>query len=535
MITDWDIELAILRHHVALNLHSLQVESLPISVCGLLSSLLPATQPLARLRADLARSLRERLKPDWLQTTELAAVCAALDGMHAYDSSLVTGSDMAMIIERLLAAESAAGGPYYDSDGSLQASTNACIDQCLRWLAQPLPGVSRFLADFEPFGQPASITKAERTVLICLQASTATGLPFLVQQVRQHSELLIAALMAGVVATADKALSEPSGLALEPFASTVHTLASEALVTRAEPFTTKTRAMLELVAAVDSNHEIAGLAAMYAAVQPRQSSSISAKLLSQLGIANVYAWGAYTIYDDFLDDEGDPTLLATGNHLLRAMVRMYGTALPALPDFQSFVEQTLTTIDAANTRETSSLRFTIAGGTITIGELPDYGEAALLADRALFHITGPMGVLAAGGEPVNSPTWQATLEAFRHYLIARQLNDDVHDWVADLQAGQASYVVVALLRHLGVTPGSYTVAELLPYARQLFWQEVLPAICDYAIAHVIAARQLPVVDQAAFTGSHLNGLFDRVEGSMRAAKADRNTGYELLQQLHFTR
>ena len=530
MPAEWATYLALARFLVH-TISKQPAETLPPVVAGLLSSLLPPQADLAPLRADLAEYLRRTSdRAAWFQEAELAEVCAVLDGLHSYDSGLVTGTDMAVLLERLVDAEERVGGPYRELDGLPHPSTNAFVNQVLTWAAEPLPNVSALLSHADRLFVPKRQAPVEKTMLYVLkQADTGAEalLPHL-QQLRDYSHLIIAALGAQILHQSEQ--YHPVDRSLSTHAKTIYARSQELPVTE-EPLAAKTKHMLRTVVQADYNHEIAALPWMYGQTIGYTSRSRHT-LYKHLGIANVYAWAAYTIYDDFLDDEGDPTLLATANYLLRALTREYYAALPDTPSFQTFVEKSLTTIDTANTYETTYLRFAATASTITVGPLPQYGNEDLLADRALFHVLGPMGVLAAVDEKIGGATWNQTLKAFRHYLIARQLNDDIHDWVKDLRAGQISFVVAALLRYLGTSPGIYNLDELLEHARPVFWQNVLPTICNTALEHIAEAKRMPAPDPNLFTNSHLMQLFTNVESSMHAADRQRVVSQEFIGRLH---
>jgi|GEM_PF-1260670 len=529
MLLEWCAQLCVWRRRTV-PLQSLQPATLPPLVGGLLASLLPATDTLQPLRTKLATQLRQTLQPTWMEAASLAELCAVIDGLHSLEASAITGDDVAILVQRLLKAELAVGGPYGDADGSPEEITNALVNQCLSWVAEPLPNVTAFLANTQTVPADLSdITLVERSLLAALRPADSTA-PLHTQQLQRHGDLFIAALLAQIATQLDTTTQASRPVATDAdLAQAIYTQSLERFKITAEPFAGATNGMLRRVVTADADHEIATLAAMYGATR---SLTPRRKLYEILGIANIYAWAAYTIYDDFLDEEGTPQLLGSANYTYRAMVRTYRAALPQHAAFQDFVEQTLAVVDAANTRETSLFRFDTTAGLLTIDSLPDYGDAGLLADRALFHVIGPMAVLAAEGEPVGSAAWNETLDAFRHYLIARQLNDDIHDWVDDLRAGQASYVVVAVLRYLDVPPGTYRLEELLQQARQVFWQAVLPELCDTATAHIAAARGMPQTDPELFEHSPLAHLFDTVAASMQAARQKRSFSYDLLK--HFS-
>lgn len=471
-------------------------------------------------------------------SADLGEVFAALDGLQAYDDKLVTGSDVASAAQRLIQSEVSVGGPYYSSGYSsgnrLSPVANACVAQCLIWLAAPLPKLMEYLT------QNVADLRIESSdyILTSIIAAHQTG--FLYDKeydyVQQYMHLLRAALGSEIQVCywqhqLDPVPNVPLPIKADIYPNIYHKYLEQTPLSQT-PFGINTRAMLEQVVQADANREISQLAWYYGTALIG-IPQIHAGTYEILGLANIYAWAAYTIYDDFLDEEGQPVMLATANFSMRSMVRLYHGALPDSDVFQAFVERVLCIVDEANTLETTTLRFAVSDTIITIDRLPDFGECAILADRALFHVLGPMGVLAATGVVAGDMAWDKTLAAFRHYLIARQLNDDIHDWVKDLRAGQATYVVVELLRYLNVTPGCYAYNELLPYARQQFWQHVLPQVCETGMAHISAARQLLGDALPLSDNNRVTDLFNYVEDSMRAAKALRIRSRDMLVGLNF--
>jgi hypothetical protein len=197
-----------------------------------------------------------------------------------------------------------------------------------------------------------------------------------------------------------------------------------------------------------------------------------------LGLANLYGWLAYTIYDDFLDGESQPNLLPVANVTMRGSVRCFAEALPRDPSFQKLVEQTFNTIDTANAWELANCHFACDSNQIILNKpLPDYGDLSKLAERSLGHSLTPLGILIAQGFDLNSQACRQLKKALSHYLIARQLNDDIHDWQADINNGRVTYVVRAILEDIGVKPGSHNLNNLLPTMRQQFWHTTLKQIC----------------------------------------------------------
>jgi hypothetical protein len=297
-----------------------------------------------------------------------------------------------------------------------------------------------------------------------------------------------------------------------------------------EPLRTQALRMLDRLVQVDAEYEIALLPHFFADAYRSDAPAISEGLLDHLGAANVHTWLAYTIYDDFLDDEGQPPLLPVANVALRAAAESYRQILADDTAFQAEVSAAFVAVDAANSWETKYWRFAVSEHNVTIGTIPNYGNRQLLADRALLHIMGPLAVLATSGSQPGDAVWRQCSDGLRHYLIARQLTDDLHDWVKDLRAGHTSYIVSEILRSLALPNGMYRFKQLLPMAREQFWQRSLFRLCETTTEHIHLARQ----GLAPYIATEHNQLFfflDTLETAMQTALAEQKQGSDFLTGL----
>lgn len=253
--------------------------------------------------------------------------------------------------------------------------------------------------------------------------------------------------------------------------------------------------------------------------------------LDKLGAANLYGWSAYTIYDNFLDAEGNPLLLSAANTSLRLSYELFLQAYPK-QTFQTYIRETFAAIDNANTWELAYSQFnTYKKRTITIGPLPDYGNLWPLAERSIGHTIAPLAVLAKSGIEPNSPEFQAVYIALRHYLIAKQLDDDAHDWQEDFLHGRVTYVVAVLLSEMAVPQGTYTFNTLLPAMQKHFWHNTLATICLEMKRQVQVSRTSLESAQQLNSSNVITAMLDTIDGSIKTTLSKQAQTKEFLK--HF--
>jgi len=291
------------------------------------------------------------------------------------------------------------------------------------------------------------------------------------------------------------------------------------------------RAALKMLKSMDAASDNQGIVALpwLFARSLKRAPHIDDAILLQLGLANLYGWMAYTIYDDFLDDEGDPRLLSVANTALRYSLQAFRQALPAHDEFQAKVQQVFDCIDGANAWELAHCRLHVQARKITAAKLPRYRSTLGLAERSLGHALTPLGVLAAAGIGAGQAPARCIESALKHYLAARQLSDDLHDWKADLAAGQSSYVVTALLRALALPATPQNINRLLPRLQRQFWNQTLPEICSVMAGHTAQARSFAVQSGLLEDANVLSELLDGIEASIAHTTDEQSKAQNFLQ------
>lgn len=245
----------------------------------------------------------------------------------------------------------------------------------------------------------------------------------------------------------------------------------------------------------DKDKQIILLPYLFKTALGANAQNISEEMVIQLGLANLYGWTAYTIYDDFLDEEGNPPLLPMANVLLRDLTIIFNNILPPSSGFPQFFQKIMDKLDSANTWETSHCRIKATEGQIKMpGVLPDYGDYTILADRSLGHSLGSIAILFALGYKSDSDEVISLWSFFKYFLSARQLNDDAHDWQKDLEQGQINSAASALLaKWQEKTPAQNqqgaNISNIIPDLQKLFWYEVIPGLCQTILKHTKLAQE----------------------------------------------
>lgn len=296
-----------------------------------------------------------------------------------------------------------------------------------------------------------------------------------------------------------------------------------------------------------SNKQIALLPYFFRKALGRKGRRIPDNLIIDLGVVNAYGWLAYTIYDNFLDDEGDPAALSVANFCLRELSLMYTSVIlngekRSEESRRSFASLRMTKtrfkifnkimngIDSANSWELKYCRGKIDGNIlIPPSPLPDYKNYSKLAERSLGHALGPIAILLSLEYKHNSKEIKNILAFFNHYIIARQLNDDAHDWEEDLKKGHISAANALLLKKLNKAGKKINLGKDLPNLQSIYWNSVILDICDEILKQIKKAKKvldsMPVIENKSIIAT----ILDPIESSARTAIAEQQKTSEFLE------
>jgi hypothetical protein len=241
-------------------------------------------------------------------------------------------------------------------------------------------------------------------------------------------------------------------------------------------------------------------------------NKIDTGLLDELALANLFGWLAYTIYDDCLDTGINKHLLPMANFFARALALQYIALDALIPGIRHYYEKLMNIIDIAHFRE----KITSSTGEVLLEEL---------SDRSIGHALPALGVILAGGYPVDSAAASTALLFFRYYLAARQLHDDAHDWREDLEQQRITSVVARLL--------ALSKKEETCPLEIIFWHDVIPTIAQDIKDLLYQARQV-ISDSKSFPNpSAFEEIIGRLESAVELTLRERKRAMEFIAAYAF--
>lgn len=403
------------------------------------------------MRNNLYKQIRG-IDNEWIEKASMEEMSLRLLGIKIYKPNDLDGELVARLVRRLVSSEVKVGGPYSDNS-SPEFFTNAIIAQLLTSLNLKMPNLITYLqaeqiSIFDQFSLKDYWAIQWPNKLI----DASTTRPPLSNSI---SDMVATICLEKLSA---KKYIKTSNIVQKQVKRSLSTLSLELQKTSGDVY--------DLLCIADRDGEIS-LLSRYFVESLKINHTLKPRTITKLGVANFYAWMAYSIYDDFIDDEGVPRLLPFANVMHRNSLIEYLETVTKQD--KSFVENVYNLVDTANAWEISNCRFPVTSINIKILEIPDYKNGQVLADRAFGHVLGP--VLIANTLKLSQKQKNDLELGLRFYLISRQLNDDLHDWKEDIRNGHISYILAFLLNKAKIKQGTYEISKLITKLEIYFWEQ----------------------------------------------------------------
>lgn len=261
-------------------------------------------------------------------------------------------------------------------------------------------------------------------------------------------------------------------------------------------------------------------------------SVIKPSVLDDLGIANLLGWVAYSAYDDFYDGEGDVSKLPAANLCLLELSSVFMKHAGQSKEFVSIFREIMTSIEEANLWEMENCRVALSGKGFRLPmHFPRYADYSKLADRSMGHALGPIAIVSMLGRGKKSPGMKGVIGMFRSYIIAKQLNDDAHDWEEDVMNGRLTPVVSMILKAWRKNNKSRAIIDLskdIKAFQEIFWYETIKVVCKEILFHAAKARECLASLDMIKNKDFFIRMIEKEENSAKSAIEERGNTMDFI-------
>lgn len=269
------------------------------------------------------------------------------------------------------------------------------------------------------------------------------------------------------------------------------------------------------------------------------SSKMKDSFLHELGEANLHGWLAYKIFDDMLDNEGDPKFIPVANVSARKVAEIYERKLSS---HYHLFEKMMDAMEKANAWERMFTYFPEESFLGEKAELPDYNSYEVLAGKSLPHCLGAVAVLVHPKNKMSKVALDKEISSvvhfFHHYIIARQLNDDAHDWWSDMKRGfvnSSGTLVLDTFRKQqkkGLIPIKRRLADYEKDLSAIFWKEEVVNVAEAIHKHINLAKKSLEEMTCLTDHTYLLSMLEPIQKATDQALDQRQKTLEFLEEYH---
>lgn len=297
---------------------------------------------------------------------------------------------------------------------------------------------------------------------------------------------------------------------------------------------------LKKLRVADQSHHISHWSSVFVkSLYPDLRQKISKAEFEKLGVANLWGWLAYTLYDDILDNDAPPKFVSLANIFQRELIKTFQKILPNSNQFWDIFYQTMLQIDQANWWESN-----LASGKIN--QLPDFHPLTKISHKSLGHALGPIGIIFLLKQKLpmhpmlknHSSLIKNWIQFIKHYLTARQLHDDAHDWEEDLKKQHFTPVVSLLLKQAKVElkqlfPDSASQKKLYKIRKTYLHQTLPKTIKLIDQQQQLARKSLIQLEKISFfeDASFYHHLLNTIDQATKKAKVEQKNGVEFIENI----
>ncbi|MDB5188506.1 MAG: hypothetical protein JWM92_104 [Candidatus Nomurabacteria bacterium] len=249
----------------------------------------------------------------------------------------------------------------------------------------------------------------------------------------------------------------------------------------------------------------------------------------QLAVATTLGWIGYTFLDKTMDGEDTIGRLPLAAKCIRESYNIFQLFNK---DHGSVVQRILDGIESAVLSEYVTCILQKDGDDFLMPfTLPDYGDYQCLAEKSLGFALAPI-ILCLQAQEYD----QAVLmeRFFIHYLIARQLNDDAHDWLEDLEHGFINSVSVDIIKdwHTQYVSRKLNMRHDKKILQTIFWEKHIDTVSTTIVFHCQKASDVLKKITVLADNTFLENLLHPLQHSATEALTERDKVRQFIYTLH---
>lgn len=206
-----------------------------------------------------------------------------------------------------------------------------------------------------------------------------------------------------------------------------------------------------------------------------------------LGVANLLGWLGYDIHDQCYDTGSVTAALTVAPLCLReALGIYYGLAQHYGLDI-SFIKDTLNLVDQGYATEFGAHKLISDQPNISLKQIRT--TVKISNGRSRGHVIGPVLIFQIAKQPY---AYQEALENFFvHYLTAKHISDDTHDWREDLRSGLITHATAPIIsewRRRYPEKDEFDYIQNESTLENIFWHQVYTSTLQKGVGHLQQAR-----------------------------------------------
>jgi hypothetical protein len=220
---------------------------------------------------------------------------------------------------------------------------------------------------------------------------------------------------------------------------------------------------------------------VYKSLSVNNQKLINKDLICTLGQINLLGWCAYMIYDGIIDKDSDTDQLPIANIICREMeIEFEKLPIKKETGFFELYKKIMQEIEISNWHELNHWRFDLKKDSISLKEF----DFNIMANRSMGHALSSIAILCKLNLSTKSLEVKKLLSYFKCFIIARQMNDDAHDWLEDFNKGQINSANYQMIKKYNNNLMNLNRALKDKNKVKLeFWKEIIPNYCKKIVEY----------------------------------------------------